>query len=99
MKIIQYTGPFSSGQTIYIAPTVNYTYVHIGIQIPQRQPIKTIQENIAPVDIEFNGIEYRVNDSGILEFDEMAEITIDIKFLTDTPNEAIIDIVYEEKEN
>lgn len=39
MKVLQYVGPFSQGDSINIKSAVGYTYVQIGIQIPKRQPI------------------------------------------------------------
>lgn len=39
MKMLQYTGPFTTSDTIKISSAVGYEYVHIGVQIPQRQPI------------------------------------------------------------
>ena len=94
MKLIQYTGPFSAGQTITIPAQIDYSYVHIGIQIPKRQSIALITETALPIDITFNGIGYRVNDTGILEFDETTETTIDIKIERDLPWESTIDIAY-----
>jgi hypothetical protein len=94
LKLIQYTGPFSAGQTITIPAQIDYSYVHIGIQIPKRQPIALITETALPIDITFNGVGYRVNDAGILEFDETTETTIDIKIERDLPWESTIDIAY-----
>lgn len=39
IKVMQYIGPFSEGETIEIRSVVGYSYVHIGLQIPCRQPI------------------------------------------------------------
>jgi len=94
LKLIQYTGPFSAGQTITIPAQIDYSYVHIGIQIPKRQPIALITETALPIDITFNGVGYRVNETGILEFDETTETTIDIKIERDLPWESTIDIAY-----
>ena len=94
MKLIQYTGPFSAGQTITIPAQIDYSYVHIGIQIPKRQPIALITGTALPIDITFNGVGYRVNETGILEFDETTETTIDIKIERDLPWESTIDIAY-----
>ena len=94
MKLIQYTGPFSAGQTITIPAQIDYSYVHIGIQIPKRQPIHLITETALPIDLTFNDIGYRINDSGILEFDETTETSINIKIERDLPWESIIDIAY-----
>lgn len=94
MKLIQYIGPFSAGQTISIPAQVNYSYVHIGIQVPKRQPIQLINQTALPIDLTFNGVGYRVNESGILEFDETTETAIEIKIERDLPWESIIDIAY-----
>jgi len=94
MKLIQYTGPFSAGQTITIPAQIDYSYVHIGIQIPKRQPIHLITETALPIDLTFNEVGYRINDSGILEFDETTETSINIKIERDLPWESIIDIAY-----
>lgn len=94
MKLIQYTGPFSAGQTITIPAQLDYTYVHIGFQVPQRQPIELIDSMALPIDFTFNGVGYRVNNTGILEFDETTESSIEIKIERDLPWESIIDIAY-----
>lgn len=94
MKLIQYTGPFSAGQTITIPAQIDYTYVHIGIQVPKRQPIHLITDVALPIDLTFNDVGYRINDTGILEFDETTESEINIKIERDLPWESIIDIAY-----
>lgn len=94
MKLIQYTGPFSAGQTITIPAQIDYSYVHIGIQIPKRQPIHLITETALPIDLTFNDVGYRINESGILEFDKTTETAINIKIERDLPWESIIDIAY-----
>lgn len=95
MELIQYTGPFTAGQTISIPAQTNYSYVHIGIQIPKRQPIALITEDALDIDLTLNGVGYRVNDKGILEFDETNETSIDIEIARDLPWESIIDIMYD----
>ena len=94
MKLIQYTGPFSAGQTITIPAQLDYTYVHIGFQVPKRLPIELIDNTALPIDFTFNGVGYRVNNTGILEFDETTESSIEIKIERDLPWESIIDIAY-----
>lgn len=94
MKLVQYTGPFSAGQTITIPAQINYTYVHIGFQIPERQPIQLVTETALPIDFTLNDVGYRVNESGILEFDETTETAINIKIERDLPWESVIDIAY-----
>lgn len=39
MDLIQHKGPFAYGQIIRVEANTDYSYVHIGIQIPKRQPI------------------------------------------------------------
>lgn len=39
MKLYQYRGPFKANDTITIKSRLGYEYVHIGIQIPDKQPI------------------------------------------------------------
>lgn len=39
MDLTQFKGPFYSNQVITIPAEPGYTYVHIGIQVPKRQPI------------------------------------------------------------
>lgn len=97
MKIKQLTGPFYAGQVITIGAETDYTYVHIGIQIPKKQPIEYITEAIKP-DLTINGISYWVNAHHILEFDELAELAWIIEFHKDLPMETIIDIIYREAE-
>lgn len=95
MKLIQYTGPFTAGQTISLPAQMDYSYVHIGIQIPKRQPIALITDTALPIDLTINNVGYRVNDSCILEFDELAQSSITIEIERDLPWESIIDIMYD----
>lgn len=99
MKLLQYVGPFVVGDTISVPAQINYKYVHIGIQIPERQPIAYIKDSPVSVDIEINGEMYRINEKGILEFDNLAEIAWEIRFLQNVPMETIIDIAYTVQEN
>lgn len=39
MDLIQYKGPFARNQVITVPANPDYSYVHIGIQVPKRQPI------------------------------------------------------------
>lgn len=90
------------GQTISIPAQYDYTYVHIGIQIPFCQPITYITSGETSPDLVIGRsdnterIEYRVNETGILEFDDLAENSWRIQFLKNIPMEGIIDIVYDE---
>lgn len=110
MKLIQYKGPFTAGDVITIPAEYDTTYVHIGIQIPNRQPIAyyhnpedTSEAYPYSADIELGEadggtIGYAVNEKGILEFDELAQNSWRIRFLKDVPMETIIDILYSEEE-
>lgn len=39
MKLYQYRGPFKEKDVIVIQSRLGYEYIHIGIQIPDKQPI------------------------------------------------------------
>lgn len=47
--------------------------------------------------VSINGINYSLNQNGILEFDDLGEIGWEIKFLTNLPPETIIDIIVDEQ--
>lgn len=101
MKMVQYKGPFTAGDVITIPPDYGYTYVHIGIQIPFRQPIAYLTDGPMTPDLEMGEsdggtVGYALNEKGILEFDELAQNSWRIRFLKDVPMETIIDIAYEE---
>lgn len=101
MKIIQYIGPFTAGQSITVPAEYDCEYVHIGIQFPFRQPIAYITDSAVTPDLEIgsmdgSSIPYRINDTGILEFDNLAQTSWRIRFLKDMPFEGIIDIAYRE---
>ena len=54
MKLLQYRGPFRSGEEIAnIRPDLNVTYVQIGIQFPKAPPLDW-RKSLTP-DIEVNG--------------------------------------------
>lgn len=95
MKLVQYIGPFRAGDQLTIPTQVGYTYVQIGIQVPFRQPVSLVTDGPLSPDMSINGVGYRINDSCILEFDEINEISIDIEFLQDMPWETIIDVMYD----
>lgn len=44
--------------------------------------------------LEINGTEYQINANDILEFDDLAEVEWNIRFLSNLPAETIIDIVW-----
>lgn len=92
MKLIQYTGPFTAGQTISIPAKIDYTYIHIGVQVPKRQPIRLIDKTALPIDFTLNDVGYRVGDTGILEFDATTESAINIKIERDLPWGSTIEI-------
>lgn len=94
MKLIQYTGPFVAGETINIPAEIDQTYTHIGIQVPHREPMINLMGKMIPLDLQINGKEYRINDTGILEFDDTSELSFTIKFLRDMPMETTIEVSY-----
>ncbi len=90
---------------IEIEPEYDRTWVHIGIQIPERQPIAYTyytdalpQTDLSIGELDGETIAYRVNDTGILEFDEIAQNSWQICFNRDLPTETIIDIAYQDAE-
>lgn len=96
MKLRQYVGPFAANDNITVAADASYRYIHIGIQIPYREPIAIAPTTRAlATDLTINGTHYRVNDKCILEFDDMRETSFDISFDRDLPWGSIIDIAYE----
>lgn len=105
LKIVQYRGPFTTSDRITIDPEYDRTWVHIGIQIPERQPIAYTYYTQAPPqpdlsigELDGGTISYRVNDTGILEFEEIAQNSWQIRFNRDLPVETIIDIQYQDVE-
>lgn len=100
MKIFQYRGPFTSNHSddIYIAPQVDTTYVHIGIQIPYREPMINLMNQGIPIDIEINNRQYRINDTDVLEFEDTEELSLNIHFLQNLPEESVLDIMYDVKD-
>lgn len=93
MKLLQYHGPWVRGYSINIPTSYDRTYVHIGIQLPERSPLECLKTAASrDTDIMINGTTYRVNDRDILEFADMRETSLKIQFLKDMPKEAILDI-------
>ena len=105
MKIVQYKGPFNRGDSIEIRPGYDISYVHIGIQIPHRQPVEYPHSN-EPLasDLRMGEdanslISYKINKPGILEFDEINQGGWYMVFDKNMPAETIIDIAYQEEED
>lgn len=94
MKLIQYTGPFKAGETINVPAKTDCTYTHIGIQVPYTERMINLMNKKIPLDLQINGIDYRINDTGILEFTDTSILSFTIKFLRDMPMETIVDITY-----
>lgn len=99
MQLIQYVGPFEAGERFTLPAQMGYRYTHIGLQIPYRQPISLINSSPLPIDVSINGVEYRVNDKDILEFDDMRETSLEIEIEDDLPWGSIIDIAREEQQD
>lgn len=98
MEVFQFKGPFESGDEVTTEVRYDYTIVHIGVQIPQRQPIAYWKEKAYGSDLTINGKPYAVNEHGILEFDGTTEIEFKLKFTKKLPPETIVDIVYKSAE-
>lgn len=103
MKTIQWYGPFLEGQKISIPRDMNYKITKIGIIYPESWPIEFLATDYKDnyglyCDLKINNIAYHIDDLGILEFDNLAEIYLDIEFLRDLPFGTIIDVSYEQME-
>ena len=112
-KLIEFVGPFRTGQRITVEPAVNTEYTHIGLQVPERGMVATIERrqdetSITPTtivpdswrampakrpEISINGKQLCVSPTGILEFDLLGEIELNIQILQSLPKESIIDII------
>lgn len=104
MKLLQIKGPFAANS--YKEFRDNDTnYVHIGIQVPNAQPIAwwsneeqkylSTRSTIAP-DVEINGTGYHINERGILEFDgQLTDGYVKILFKKNFPMETIVDVAYQ----
>lgn len=104
MKLIQYKGSFSRGQTFTVKPQVGYRYVHIGFQAPYREPIGLVNESALPEDFEIedsrkNKSTFHINDTDILEFDGLTMAGVTIRILRDLPFGSTIDIMYTVEED
>lgn len=98
MILEQKKGPFSARSSFKAGGIDGREYVHIGIQIPKSVPIQAIFSSIMP-DLRIQTVagesEYKINKTGILEFDGSFGNIITITFLRDLPAETIIDLVYQ----
>ena len=98
MKLVQYSGPFNANETITIPAEYGTTYVHIGVQVPYRYPIAHTDERLsADLEIGSSSADYksfRINDRGILEFEDITNASMHVKFLKNLPMESIVDIAY-----
>lgn len=104
MKLIQYKGSFSKGQTFTVKPQMGYRYVHIGLQAPYREPVGLVNATSLPRDFSItdsrgNSSEFLINDTDILEFDGLSMGGVTVKILRDLPFGSTIDIMYTVEED
>lgn len=109
MKLVQYTGPFSSGESLLVN-LMNCKYMHIGVQTPYNWPYSWqdsngnwVSEPLAVSkeenDFKINNGTYSIYGNGILEHDcefTFGNNSIKITFSKDFPMETIIDVIYSE---
>lgn len=95
MQLLQYTGPFDSGYRIELTPTMNYRYIHIGLQAPHRQPVAYVTDGPLSTELTINGDKYRISETDILEFDDMRQTSFEIVVNEALPWGSIIDVCYE----
>lgn len=92
MKILEFRGPFRSGEEIARIPAdVNTEYVQIGVQIPECLPID-LKQRLAP-DIEINNVGYCVHERWIVEFTDINVQSFTIVARRALPAECIIDVL------
>lgn len=94
MKLLQFKGPFHSGQTVSAPAHFDNEYVHIGVQIPHSQHIGYVKDRGVGPDFYINNIPFAMNGNSILEFDMISETDINVFFTHAIDADAIIDIVY-----
>lgn len=98
MILEQKKGPFSKNSSFRVGGSDARAYMHLGIHMPKCEPITNIKENAADPDIQIetaNGVHnYKINATGILEFDANVGNSVKITFLKDLPAECIIDLIY-----
>lgn len=103
MKLLQYSGPFSKGQTVLVPPDDDSRYVHIGLQVPYKWKLEYLPKQGVDPDISiYNGDEkfsYYINHRGILEFDGLSDFYYQITFNRSLPMETIVDIIYKDVVN
>ncbi len=96
MKIKQFRGPFRSGEEIARIPAeVNTTYVQIGVQIPESEPVFT-RQRLKP-DISINNIDFCVHGYWVVEFADIKIPNFTIVARRELPAECIIDIMSDVK--
>ena len=114
MKLEQIKGPFSIKSSHTSNAGARNSYVHIGIQIPQRQPIayseyRALNEGkeelllfpqIPDYDITIttnqSEFSYKLNETGILEFDGNFGSKLKFTFEKSMPPETIVDVIYKD---
>lgn len=110
MRLRQYRGPFAKGDSVSTIGTYDGEWVHIGIQVPKRQPIANsnrhvndddddkafVRSGAATPDIEINDQRFYVNEFGIIEFTGIAGASYTITFLKDMPVGTIIDLLFKD---
>lgn len=94
MRTLQYTGPFKAGDRITIPAQYDYTYTHIGIQVPYRPKIEYLRKSVTP-DLTINGEPFFINYNNVLEFDGLNAVSLTIVFNKALPENTIIDIAYQ----
>ena len=114
MKYIQYRGPFTEGDILIVSPPTDgysedttFIYKHIGFQYPYKQPTvdnssvgltAKIQKDYS-YDFSVNDEEFRVGQTGFLEFDNLNLSTCKITIGKNLGASAMIDIGYEPNED
>lgn len=101
MRLVEKKGPFSAGCSFRVGGASANQFVHVGIQIPNKQPISYAASDDIMPDVQLttsNGIsDFYVNEHGILEFDCNVGTAVTVRILKNLPPETILDFVYKEQ--
>lgn len=97
MKITQIVGPFENQARIFSssAPS-NSRFTYLGVQFPEQWPV---YDNGLDFGLQKTTNGFRMNTSGVLEFDGLLENKIELYALKDLPAETVINIISESEED
>ena len=104
MKLTQIIGPFKRSvkddgtQTPIFSSSApaNTRFTYLGVQLPKQWPV---YDNGLDFGLQKAANGFRMNTSGVLEFDGLSENKIELYALKDLPAETVINIISESEED